>query len=163
MHFIIYVYRGFPPVQIDCKMDLRCWMQGLTATVGAVSPWIQGLMKPLDSATNLHTGQPMNMKLLIRGSQLAAAILAGRKVVEVCDADMPPKKTFFWQFFCMYFIIFNWNKFDFLSLFFHRLVVDRWSLYASSLFSLIRCYEQVFRRFIGIQDRNLYYLVNLGD
>ena len=37
---------GTPPLQVDGKMHLRGWIQGLTVTVGAVSQWIQGSMDP---------------------------------------------------------------------------------------------------------------------
>ena len=36
----------------------RGWIQGLTVTVGAVRPWIQGSMEPLVSATNLYENWP---------------------------------------------------------------------------------------------------------
>ena len=34
------------PWQSVCEMQLRCWIQGLTLTVGAVRPWIRLLMEP---------------------------------------------------------------------------------------------------------------------
>ena len=30
-----------PPVQLECKMHVGCWIQQVTATVGAVTCWIQ--------------------------------------------------------------------------------------------------------------------------
>ena len=64
MHFTFYILRvrvrGTPPLQLDCKMHVRRWIHGLTVTVGAVRPWIQELMEPLDSATNLFKSQHLS-------------------------------------------------------------------------------------------------------
>ena len=46
--FTLHLYRGAkpPPVRLECKMHVGCWIQQVTTRVGAVTCWIQQSVSP---------------------------------------------------------------------------------------------------------------------
>ena len=62
-HLLVQGGEG-PPVQLECKMHVGCWIQHVTATVGAVTCWIQQVTAIVGAVT-CWIQQPVYFKYVV--------------------------------------------------------------------------------------------------